>query len=73
MTLDRELVDVVGVWLLAAATLSFGVVWMTAFVNGEPVLVSINAYGERWVEFGAWLVTSVFGTVAVHDETRGVV
>lgn len=47
-----------GILAMGVSTLVFAALWWAAFLTGDPVLVSISKYGERYPEVVLWFIVA---------------
>lgn len=67
----RHVVEVLGIFSMFACTLLFFGIWMLAYLNGGRVLVSIDRFGEMYVELALWVAVAAMCSVALHSYIRG--
>ena len=67
----RELVEVLGVFIMFAFTLFAYLAWFLAFVSGGRAYIHVNVIGEMYVEYLIWIVVTAIVTLSFYYYLTG--
>ena len=67
----KEVIEVLGIFLMFALSIFTYLVWWLAFANGGRIWVDVTLFGERWVEYFLWLVITPVITLALFYYLKG--
>ena len=62
----KELIEVLGIFSMFALSVVVYLVWWLAFREGGQLRLSIDLFGEMWVEYLLWIVVTPVITLAMY-------
>jgi hypothetical protein len=70
--MTRTSIEVLAIFLMFALSVSLHFIWMGAFLNGGELTITINTYGEMWIEYVLWVaVTAIISVGFTEYLNRG--
>lgn len=65
-TRETHLVKILAVFELAVLAFFAFIIWFSAFLNGGQITIYVNTFGEKWVEFGIFLILIPIITIGLN-------
>jgi len=62
----KEFIEILGIFSMFALSIVVYLLWWLAFREGGQLNLSINLFGEMWVEYVLWIVITPLITLALY-------
>jgi len=62
---NKQFIVLIGILILLTNTITMYLTFLAAFLNSNSILITINTFGEAWLEFFLLPITIILGLYVV--------